>query len=440
MLSRLMSYSSKCLHSKNSHAKGLLRHRSCKCLFTGVSLLLLSACTALPNNGPTESQIFKDQQDVNKNQLGFGIVQISADLLTLLASEAPKTLSDLSMVESKYTTNDTIGPGDTLQISIYELGNSLFSGGGSGVSANPTSEALSSSSSGGANSANLLMGNPTASAHNSATANLSNLPPMVVSGQGTILVPYIGTLNVAGKTTDDVAAELRAAFARKSQAPQVLVRLLQGVTNSAIIYGAVKKPGRVLLTPSKECLLDVIAIAQGTTHEPEDSVIQLTRGTRVVRAPMSIPENDPSQNIQIYPGDRIEVIYKPRTFTVFGAAGKVAETPFNVPELSLAEALARVGGPSDSRADPNGVFLLRFESNDVVQRLGLPVHTESTVTPIVYQIDMMNPGNYFLAQRFIMKDKDMLYFSNAKANEFYKLFGLISTIVQPGITAGYMAR
>jgi polysaccharide export outer membrane protein len=51
---------------------------------------------------------------------------------------------------------------------------------------------------------------------------------------------------------------------------------------------------------------------------------------------------------------------------------------------------------------------------------------------------MMNPGNYFLGQHFVMRDKDMLYYSNAKANNFYKLFGLISTIIQPGITAGYM--
>jgi polysaccharide export outer membrane protein len=88
---------------------------------------------------------------------------------------------------------------------------------------------------------------------------------------------------------------------------------------------------------------------------------------------MSVPENDPSQNITIHPGDRIEVIYKPRTFTVFGATGKVSEVPFTVPELSLSEAIARTGGPLDQQSDPNGIFLLRYEDNDVVRRLGLPV-------------------------------------------------------------------
>lgn len=405
-----------------------------------ICLLSLSACGALPNSGPTESQVLKSQQDIKKNALGFGIVQISSDLLTLMASEMPTPLSTMDSMTRRGGANDTIGPGDTLQVSVYELGNSLFSGGGSNVSGAPMAEALGGTSLGGAGSSNLLMSSSATDSRGGPAAMLSNLPPLVVNGHGTMLVPYVGNISVIGKTTDQLAGEIRTALAKKSQAPQVIVRLVQGVTNSAIVYGAVKRSGRVLLTPSRECLLDVIAISQGTTHEPEDSIIQLTRGGHMVRVPMSVPENDPSQNIQIQPGDRIEVIYKPRTFTVFGAAGKVSETPFTVPELSLAEALARVGGPADGRADPNGVFLLRFEDNNIVRRLGLPINGGSPVTPIVYQIDMMNPGSYFLAQRFVMKDKDVLYFSNAKTNEFYKLFGLISTIIQPGIMAGYMAR
>lgn len=403
-----------------------------------VCLVSLASCGSLPNSGPTESEVLKAQQDPKKNNLGFGIVQISADLLTLIASENATPLSSLEEVTSQHGSNDEIGAGDILQISVYELGSAIFSGGGSNVADSPTAEALADAS-GGSGSSSLLMGN-TSATHSGTTATLSNLPPMVVSGRGTIDVPYVGKLNVIGKTTDTVAAEIKTALTRKSQAPQVLVRLVQSLTNSAIIYGDVKKPGRIILTPNKECLLDIIALAQGSTHASEDSVIQLTRAGHVVRVPMSVPETDPSQNIQIQPGDRLEVIYKPRSFTVFGAAGTVTEKPFVAPELSLAEAIARVGGPADGKADPNGVFLLRYEDNNIVERLGLPTSPSGPVTPIVYQIDMMNPGNYFLAQHFFMKDKDMLYFSNAKANEFYKLFGLISTIIQPGITAGYMAR
>ncbi|MFS3137435.1 polysaccharide biosynthesis/export family protein [Gluconacetobacter sacchari] len=368
-------------------------------------------------------------------------MQISADLLTLLASNKPTPLSDLDQVAGRDTNNELIGPGDTLQVSIYELGNGLFGGGGSNASGTPVASAMSSSANSSQSTGTILAsGSAAQDSRGSATATLSSLPPLSVSSEGTVVVPYVGKIRVAGFTVEQAASSIRQALARKSQAPQVIVRIVQDVTNSVIVYGDVKRAGRVVLTPARERLLDIVALAQGTLHPPEDSVLQLTRGSNVVRVPMSVPENDPSQNVSVHPGDRLEVIYKPRTFTVFGAAGKVSETPFSVPELSLAEAMARVGGPTDERADPNGIFLLRFEDNDVVQRLGLPVAEGKSVTPIVYQIDMMNPGNYFLAQHFVMKDKDMLYFSNAKANNFYKLFGLISTIIQPGITAGYMAR
>lgn len=417
-----------------------MRFRSFLLVGTSSGMLLLAGCGALPNSGPTESEVLASQQDAKKNALGFGIVQISSDLITLMASELPAPLSKLDNITKSGSHNDTVGPGDTLQISIYEVGNSLFGGGGTNASGVSTAEALTGSVMGTPPAAGILMGSSSAEPRGDAGTVLSHLPPLVVSGDGTINVPYVGNVYVNEKTVDAIAAIIRSKLVRKSQSPQVVVRFIQGVTNSAMVYGAVKHPGRVILTPSRERLLDVIAIAQGTSHASEDSVIQLTRGQHIARVPMAVPENEPEENIQVRPGDRIDIVYKPRTFTIFGAAGKVSEVPFEVPELTLAEALARAGGPSDGRADPNGVFLLRFEDNNIVSRLGLPVSEGTSVTPIVYQIDMMNPGTYFLAQRFNMKDKDLLYFSNSKANEFYKLFGLISTIIQPGITAGYMAK
>ncbi|WP_343065434.1 polysaccharide biosynthesis/export family protein [Gluconacetobacter sacchari] len=404
-------------------------------------LLFLSGCSSLPSSGPTESQFINAQKDPKKNKLGFGIVQISSDLLTILASDSPTPLSTLDKVTDRPTSNDMIGPGDIIQISIYEIGNGLFGGGGSNASGTSIAATMASGSATPQSTGSILSsGGAAQDQQASVKAILSNLPPLNVSADGTVTVPYAGTLHVAGRTVDQTAAMVRQALAKKSQAPQVVVRVVQSVTNSAIVYGNVTRPGRVLLTPTRERLMDVIALAQGSSHPPEDSVIQLTRGNHVARVAMSVPENDPSQNIAIHPGDRIEVIYKPRTFTVFGATGKVSEVPFTVPELSLSEAIARTGGPLDQQSDPNGIFLLRYEDNDVVRRLGLPVAEGKPVTPIVYQIDMMNPGNYFLGQHFVMRDKDMLYYSNAKANNFYKLFALISTIVQPGITAGYMAR
>ncbi len=76
-------------------------------------------------------------------------------------------------------------------------------------------------------------------------------------------------------------------------------------------------------------------------------------------------------NIALLPQDQIELLHRPRTFTVFGAADKVSEIPFGSSRLSLAQAIARAGGPSDDRADPSAVFVFRF-SRTTVEGAPLP--------------------------------------------------------------------
>jgi polysaccharide export outer membrane protein len=50
---------------------------------------------------------------------------------------------------------------------------------------------------------------------------------------------------------------------------------------------------------------------------------------------------------------------------------------------------------------------------------------------VVYHINMMNPGSFFLAQNFAMRDKDVLYFGNARANQPSKVVQLISQLFSP---------
>ena len=53
---------------------------------------------------------------------------------------------------------------------------------------------------------------------------------------------------------------------------------------------------------------------------------------------------------------------------------------------------------------------------------------------MVYHLNMMKTLSYFLAQRFVMLDKDVLYFGNAAANQPSKLSQLISQLFSPILT------
>ena len=377
--------------------------------------MLLTGCNSLPESGPTEHQINQAAHDLKKNTLNYSIIQISPDLIDILASQAPPLFSSLDAGRSPLTPprNDTIGPGDIIQVSIYEVGSALFSPNGMSMSA-------------GAN-----------------TSMASNLPPLNVDGNGNIEVPFGGQLYVSGMTTNQLAEAITLRLKWKSQSPQVLVRILSDITNSVIVYGGVREPNRIPLTPNREHILDVIALAGGedrTVQSDEDYIVRLTRNEKVAELPLKTIENDPAQNIVMQPGDRVQLIYQPRSFSVFGASERVTQEQFTTPDLTMAEAISRSGGPIDSRADPNAIYLFRFESADVLKRLGLAVDKGATVGPVIYQLDMMNPSDYFLAQRFMMRDHDIIYIANASSNKFYKFFGLISTLVSPGITAAWMVK
>jgi hypothetical protein len=56
--------------------------------------------------------------------------------------------------------------------------------------------------------------------------------------------------------------------------------------------------------------------------------------------------------------------YQPFSFTALGASGKNDEINFEAPGISLTQALGRIGGVQDSRADVKGVFVFRFEEPD----------------------------------------------------------------------------
>ncbi len=398
------------------------RNGRCRAI-AGSLLLFLTGCNALPASGPTEAQFNRAQRDPQKNTVGYGIVQVSSDLITLLASETPPTPSSLDneAPHNLNSDNDTVGPGDVLQVSVYEVGSSLFS------------SVASAGSMGGAVGGNVLP----------STSTSSTLPPLNVDGNGNIDVPFAGQVHVAGMTTAQVGEAIQSRLRNKSQSPQVMVRIAFDIANSVMVYGSVKAPNRIPLTPNRERILDVIALAGGADYRAksdEDYMVRLTRNDHIAELPLKTIETDPTQNVVMQADDRVQVTFQPRTFTVFGAAGTVTQTYFIKPTLTLGEAIAQVGGPEDARADPNAVYLFRFEDADVLQRLGMPVNKNAKTAPVVYQLDMMNPSSYFFAQRFMMRNRDIIYIANSSTNRFYKFFGLITTIVTPGTQMGGLGK
>ncbi len=100
-------------------------------------------------------------------------------------------------------------------------------------------------------------------------------------------------------------------------------------------------------------------MAGGPTNPKPDSIGCITRDGQSAAMRLGEFQSGAPDDFDLQPADGIEFIYQPRTFTAFGATGIVSGISFQTTNLTLAEALARIGGPLDQQADPTGVFIFR---------------------------------------------------------------------------------
>jgi polysaccharide export outer membrane protein len=155
----------------------------------------------------------------------------------------------------------------------------------------------------------------------------------------------------------------------------------------------------------------------------------LERDGRRALSPFGALIYEPANNVFIHPNDTIYVYREPQTFLAFGALGNQQQVPFGVWRISLAEAVAKAGGLKDDQADPASVFLYRGETRAVAEAMGIDCSNfEGPIIPVIYNINFRNPGSYFLATTFEMRNKDVIYVSNSVSVEATKFLTYVRTI------------
>jgi polysaccharide export outer membrane protein len=212
--------------------------------------------------------------------------------------------------------------------------------------------------------------------------------------------------------------------------PQVSVGLVRNASANVNVVGKVATNGRVPLTPRGERLLDVLAISGGVIERLERTAIQITRDDRVVSMPMETVVRDPEQNIRLRPDDVVTALYQPYSFTALGAVGAQTEVDFEATGTTLSQALGRVSGLQDNRADVKGLFVFRMEDPSRLNPsvvAGARLLPDGTL-PVVYRIDLSDPRGVFLAQSFEMRNRDVLYVSNAPGVDLQKFVTILSQI------------
>lgn len=355
-----------------------------KCAPFLVLALVLSGCSSIPREGPLATEI---EQQSDKND--YVVVDVDADIVHTLASFDPIGLSKKFSGTRHRSEVSVIGVGDVLAVSIFEAAEGgLFSG---------------------------------------DNGNRAEFPKVEVDRSGRISLPYTGLINVKGKTNFQVQDLIVRELKGKAIEPQALVNVVRNENNVVTLSGDVNSPGLYPLSPKGTRLLDVVAKAGGTKYPARETYVNFLRGDRQGIQLIKTVIERPEENIYVSRGDRIYLSHDPQRFTVLGAVHKPAVYKFDAPTVSMLEAVATAGGLLDERADSTGLFVFRYESPSVLDKLGTKY--ERTIrgrVPTIYRINMQHAKSYFYAQSFHLRDKDSVFVANAETVEISKVLDLLN--------------
>lgn len=389
----------------------LARGRGRRLAAVAATAAILSGCAATSTAvGPSRNAIVRSTE--TPAIPGLQVVPVTAALPQVIQPTAAGP-SFADAIGDARPIGTVVGVGDAVEVSIWEAPPALLFGGG-------------------------MMSTRIGS--DVTTSRPGTLPEAIVGPSGTITVPFAGQIPAAGRSLRQIEQSIVARLRGKANAPQAIVRITRNATANVSVVGEVANSGRVPLTPKGERLLDIIAASGGTRQSPERMTVQLTRGDR--SATMSLAEvvRDPRQNVILQRDDVVTALFQPYTLTVLGAAGKNEEVRFEGTGLSLSQALGRIGGLQDMRADPRGVFVFRWEPAAVVQAMGRPVPVGATQVPVVYQVDLREPATYFVAQRFAMRNEDIIYIANSPATDFQRFVNILASSVLPTLNVANTVR
>jgi polysaccharide biosynthesis/export protein len=362
---------------------------------------LLPACSVLPGTGPKSDAVKSNATAELRSDaaLPYTLVDISADTIGFLSQPNLITFKGY-FPDKRPKPTQVVGVGDVLTVSIFEAApGGLFT---------------------------------PAQAAGARPGNFVDLPAQAVDQKGNISVPYAGEIPAAARTLPEIQDAVVARLRNRAIEPQVVVKLSEPHSSVVSVLGDVNTPGVIPLNSVGERLLSMIARAGGPKFEAIESYVTLQRDGKRVKVLLSRVVHDPSENIFIRPNDVIFITRESPTFTALGALnnnifGFNSEIAFDVETFTLAQAMGKAGGLNDQQSDPSEVYVYRYEDRGFLQKLG--VDTSRFVTesiPTIYRLNVRDPSGMLLAAGFQMRTKDVMYVSNAKVVDYYKLLLLIN--------------
>ncbi len=345
----------------------------------------LSGC-ALPRGAALQSEIVKNSETEDAQ---FAVYPVTKDLLSRFA-KWPRTgnVTRYSWIgKQKGPIGRVILPGDVVDVSIWDIDEN-----------------------------SLLI---------SREQKVAQLQTMRVSTNGTVFVPYVGSVRVGGMTDATAREEIQNALLEVSTSAQVQLSSQPGQRHSINVVSGVNSPGAFPLAERDMTVLAALSLAGGAQSGFQNPQIRLLRGNSTYTISLAKLLKSPSLDTTLRNGDKIVVAEDESYFLALGATGREELITFPKEHVSALDAISLMGGVNDARANPEGILVLREYGSRAVRADGVngPENTR-----VVFTMDLTTADGLFSAGDFKIHPKDVVYATESPINNARTIFGLIGAV------------
>ncbi|WP_246775029.1 polysaccharide biosynthesis/export family protein [Bradyrhizobium diazoefficiens] len=347
----------------------------------------------MPSSGPEDHVI---KSEITRAGPDYGLVKLTAPVVDILKEYGPGAIAG-SFPDNRPPASIKFGIGDVVSVTIFEAAaGGLFIPAEAGV----------------------------------RPGNFVQLPNQNVDSAGNITVPYAGAVKAAGRTPGEIQQDIVRAIGNRAIEPQVVVALITQNTSLISVLGEVNTPQRLQANAAGEHILDVISRAGGIKGQGYETWVTLERNGKRATVPFGALVYQPANNVWVHPNDTIYVYREPQVFLAFGAQGQQGQFTFDMWKINMAQALGKAGGLLDAQAEPTGVYVYRREPRELAERLGVDCSKfVGPLVPVIYNVDLRDPAGFFLATKFDMRDKDVLFAANAATVDSAKWMQYVRLII-----------